>query len=205
MDPNENKNYPPENESFGEQKEQNDAQLPAGSQSQPYQPPQYQPPQYQPPQYGGSSSYQQQSYGQQPYQAPQYQPQSYQAPNYQSQPYQQSQQPYQAQPYQAMPYEMQDLPKRSSGLAIASMVCGILSVVFCCGMWLSWILSVVAIVLGIVSISKRQGGRGMAIAGIITAAFGLLLSIGFLVFAYAVGEAGNALGPGYYDYYDDIF
>ena len=103
---------------------------------------------------------------------------------------------------------MQDQPKRSSGLAIASMVCGILSVVICCGMWISWILSVVAIILGAVSLSKRQGGRGMAIAGIITAVFGLLLSIGFFIFAYAVGQAGNSFDSSYsyyYNYYDDIF
>lgn len=204
MDPNENRNYPPEENASvpPSAPDQGSTQLPAGSQ----------PPQYQPPQYGGSSSYQQQTYGQS-YQSPQYQSQSYQAPDYQSQSYQQSQQSYQApqysaQPYQSMPYDMQDQPKRSSGLAIASMVCGILSVVICCGMWVSWILSIVAIVLGAVSLSKRQGGRGMAIAGIITAVFGLLLSIGFFIFAYAVGEAGNSFDSSYsyyYNYYDDIF
>lgn len=211
MDPNENRNYPSEENSSvpPSAPDQGSTQLPAGSQ----------PPQYQPPQYGGSSSYQQPTYGQsyqqsqqsyqsQPYQAPDYQSQSYQQPQqpYQSQPYQAPQ--YSAQPYQASPYDMQDQPKRSSGLAIASMVCGILSVVICCGMWVSWILSVVAIILGAVSLSKRQGGRGMAIAGIITAVFGLLLSIGFFIFAYAVGQAGNSFDSSYsyyYNYYDDIF
>ena len=208
MDPNENRNYPSEENSSvpPSAPDQGSTQLPAGSQ----------PPQYQPPQYDGSSSYQhptygqsyqqsQQSYQSQPYQAPDYQSQSYQQP-YQSQPYQAPQ--YSAQPYQASPYDMQDQPKRSSGLAIASMVCGILSVVICCGMWISWILSVVAIILGAVSLSKRQGGRGMAIAGIITAVFGLLLSIGFFIFAYAVGQAGNSFDSSYsyyYNYYDDIF
>lgn len=208
MDPNENRNYPPEENASvpPSAPDQGSTQLPAGSQ----------PPQYQPPQYDGSSSYQQPTYGQsyqqsqqsyqsQPYQAPDYQSQSYQQP-YQSQPYQAPQ--YSAQPYQASPYDMQDQPKRSSGLAIASMVCGILSVVICCGMWISWILSVVAIILGAVSLSKRQGGRGMAIAGIITAVFGLLLSIGFFIFAYAVGQAGNSFDSSYsyyYNYYDDIF
>ncbi len=210
MDPNENRNYPSEENSSvpPSAPDQGSTQLPAGSQ----------PPQYQPPQYDGSSSYQQPTYGQS-YQAPQYSSQPYQAPDYQSQSYQQQpqqsyqSQPYQApqysaQPYQASPYDMQDQPKRSSGLAIASMVCGILSVVICCGMWISWILSVVAIILGAVSLSKRQGGRGMAIAGIITAVFGLLLSIGFFIFAYAVGQAGNSFDSSYsyyYNYYDDIF
>ena len=189
MDPNENRNYPSEENSSvpPSAPDQGSTQLPAGSQ----------PPQYQPPQYDGSSSYQQPTYGQ-----------SYQQPqqSYQSQPYQAPQ--YSAQPYQASPYDMQDQTKRSSGLAIASMVCGILSVVICCGMWISWILSVVAIILGAVSLSKRQGGRGMAIAGIITAVFGLLLSIGFFIFAYAVGQAGNSFDSSYsyyYNYYDDIF
>lgn len=208
MDPNENRNYPSEENSSvpPSAPDQGSTQLPAGSQ----------PPQYQPPQYDGSSSYQQPTYGQsyqqsqqsyqsQPYQVPDYQSQSYQQP-YQSQPYQAPQ--YSAQPYQASPYDMQDQPKRSSGLAIASMVCGILSVVICCGMWVSWILSVVAIILGAVSLSKRQGGRGMAIAGIITAVFGLLLSIGFCIFLCAVDQAGNSFDSSYsyyYNYYDDIF
>ncbi len=58
---------------------------------------------------------------------------------------------------------------RTSGLAIASLVCGI------CGLvipWVGFILSVLAIVFGGVAISQTRkdpslGGRGMAIAGLV--------------------------------------
>ena len=89
-----------------------------------------------------------------------------------------------------------------SGLAIGSMVCGILSIVLCCGRWISWILSVVAIVLGAVSISKGRRGRGMAMAGIITGAVGIVLSILILIVAGIMGAAGDlAEYSHYFDYY----
>lgn len=64
----------------------------------------------------------------------------------------------------------------STGLAIASMVLGIV------GILTAWILiglplALVGLVLGIVSIAKKKGGRGMAIAGIITSALALLFGV----------------------------
>ena len=58
---------------------------------------------------------------------------------------------------------------RTSGLAIAALVCGI------CGLvipWLGFVLSVLAIIFGGVAISQtgrdpRLGGRGMAVAGLV--------------------------------------
>ena len=87
-------------------------------------------------------------------------------------------------------------------MAMASMVCGILSIVFCCGSWISWILSIVAIVLGAVSISKGRRGKGMAMAGIITGAVGIVLSILILIVAGIMGAAGDlAEYSHYFDYY----
>ena len=83
------------------------------------------------------------------------------------------------------------------------MVCGILSVVFCCGMWISWILSIIAIILGAVAVGKKSGGRGMAIAGIITGALGLVLSVALLIFIVAAGETASSFD--YYNYYNDLF
>ena len=55
----------------------------------------------------------------------------------------------------------------SKGMAIASMVCGSVSVVICCGEYVSIPLGSIAVVLGVLSIKKGQGGKGMAIAGIV--------------------------------------
>src|SRR5687768_11097018 len=71
-------------------------------------------------------------------------------------------QPYPGQPYQAGYYPVQ---QRTNGLAIASMVLGIL--------WLYWIGSILALIFGYVAkgqIDRSNGvetGRGMAIAGIV--------------------------------------
>lgn len=65
-------------------------------------------------------------------------------------------------------------PPRTHGLAIASMICGILAIIpgCCCGLF-GIPLSIAALVMGIVSISQinasqgQVGGKGMAIAGTI--------------------------------------
>lgn len=66
---------------------------------------------------------------------------------------------------------------QGTGLGIASMVCGIVSLVGCCGLWyVSLPCAVVAIVLGIVQIVKNES-RGMAIAGIICGGVGIVLTV----------------------------
>lgn len=87
----------------------------------------------------------------------------------------------QAQGYPQYPYGQQGYggypPPKSgnNGLAIAAMICGI------CG-FLCLIPSVVGIVLGTVSLSQikrtQQGGRGMAITGIVV---GALWIVGFIL------------------------
>jgi hypothetical protein len=70
---------------------------------------------------------------------------------------------------------------RTNGLAIASLVLGIL--------WLAWLGSLVGLVLGLVALkqikNRNQGGRGIAIAGVVLSALWLL---GLLV-AIIVGAA----------------
>ncbi|HIU74907.1 MAG TPA: DUF4190 domain-containing protein [Candidatus Pelethocola excrementipullorum] len=86
----------------------------------------------------------------------------------------------QGNPYQ-QPYHMQNQqPQGSSGLSIASMVLGILSIVFSC-LGLGWILGVIGLILGIVAIFNKNQGRGMAIAGITTSAISILLIILLLI------------------------
>ena len=75
-------------------------------------------------------------------------------------------------------------PQRTNGLAIASMVLGIL--------WIWWIGSILALVFGYIArnqIKKRgDGGGGMALAGIILGWIG----VGILVLAVVVGFASTS-------------
>lgn len=64
----------------------------------------------------------------------------------------------------------------TNGLAVASLVCGIL--------WIGGLLSVLALIFGIIALSqiRRQGGRGrgMAIAGTILGGLGIVLGMVFV-------------------------
>ncbi|MFI0410800.1 MmpS family transport accessory protein [Actinomadura sp. 3N508] len=84
----------------------------------------------------------------------------------------------------------QPRPDGTNTLAIASLVLGIT--------WLCWIGSILAVVLGHVSLSqiKRTGqsGRGMAIAGLILGYIGILAGAIVVVFFVALGnEIGNEI------------
>lgn len=97
--------------------------------------------------------------------------------------------PYGAPPYGVgtypPPYGAYPVPQQegTNGLAIASMIVGIVSVVLC--MW--YIPAVVGLVLGIVALNqiKSRGteGQGMAIAGVATSAVSLVVGIVLLVVA----------------------
>lgn len=67
------------------------------------------------------------------------------------------------------------------GFAIASLVCGILSILCCCLTLFSGVLAVAAVVLGIITLCAKYDGKGMAIAGIITGGIGFLIVIAVLV------------------------
>ena len=79
--------------------------------------------------------------------------------------------------------EVQKPSNGNIGFSIASMVCGILSILCCCFTYLGIILAIAAIVLGIVSLKKNADGRGMAIAGLITGGVGAVLAIIVLIMA----------------------
>lgn len=71
------------------------------------------------------------------------------------------------------------------GFAIASLICGILSILCCCFVWLALVLGIAGIVLGIITLTQKYEGKGMAIAGIITGGVGLLL---FLIVLLVAGS-----------------
>ncbi len=76
------------------------------------------------------------------------------------------------------------------GFAIASMVCGILSIACCCLSTFSLVLGIAAVVLGIISMNGKYDGKGMAIAGIITGSIGIAIWIIFII----IGGAGLFTG-----------
>lgn len=91
--------------------------------------------------------------------------------------------------------DLNSQPQASNGLAIASMVLGILSIVSAIipiiGI-IAWVLSPLGLILGFVAMGK-PGGRGMAIAGVVTSAIGLLICIAWAgLFGAAIASAGAA-------------
>lgn len=93
------------------------------------------------------------------------------------------------QQYSNGPYQNWQNPPEKKGFAVASLVLGILSIVCC--FFYSGILGIVGIILGIISCVKKEGGRGMAIGGIITSAIGtviLIIEIIVVVFAFQMGK-----------------
>ncbi|MBQ7955682.1 MAG: DUF4190 domain-containing protein [Lachnospiraceae bacterium] len=72
---------------------------------------------------------------------------------------------------------MNQAPQKK-GMAIASMVLGILALVLsCCVPYLPVLLALIAVILGGISLAKKQGGKGMAIAGLVCGIIGLIPSI----------------------------
>ena len=63
------------------------------------------------------------------------------------------------------------------GFAIASLICGIISMLCCICSCANLPLCIAAIVLGIITLTKHYDGKGMAIAGIITGGLGLVLGL----------------------------
>jgi len=79
--------------------------------------------------------------------------------------------------YQAMPGQTGDTtqPKSGNGLAVASLVCGIIGIFI-----FSVILGPLALIFGIIGLQRANRGakgRGMAIAGIVLGAIATVLGI----------------------------
>lgn len=166
--------------------------------------------------YGEQQGYQQQAPYQQPQNPYNQQPDPYnQQPNqysqqqnpYSQQPnqYNQQQNPY-SQPYQqnipqqgyaqprgyGMPYQPYASRQQSTGMAVASLVLGIISIV--CAFFslfiVPLIIPLIGLILGIVYKTKHYTvGRGISTAGIITSAIGLVLPFVLLVVLVAAMPA----------------
>jgi len=89
-----------------------------------------------------------------------------------------------------MNYDNNQNPQdQSNAFGIASMVCGILSIVTCCFWYIGVILAIVSIVLGILQIRKNQK-KGMAIAGIVCSIVTIVLVIITLVLNNVLYSSG---------------
>jgi len=73
---------------------------------------------------------------------------------------------------------------RTNGLAIASLVLGVL--------WLFWLGSVVGLVLGLMALkqikTRNQGGRGVAIAGVVLCTLWLLVLVVTIIVGASKGS-----------------
>lgn len=85
---------------------------------------------------------------------------------------------------------------QDTGLAVASLVLGVFSI---CTVWIpfvgliAWILAPLGLILGLVALKRPTGpGRGVAIAGVVCSAIGLLGCIGWVVLIGAVTAFGAA-------------
>ena len=67
--------------------------------------------------------------------------------------------------------------QQSKGLAIASMVLGIVSLVLFCIWWISIPAGVIGLILAGVSLATKKGGKGMAIAGLVCSIIGIALYV----------------------------
>lgn len=98
--------------------------------------------------------------------------------------------------------------KEKKGFCIASLVLGIVALVFFCLWYISIPCGILAIIFGILGI--KTVNKGMAIAGLITGSIGLVISvliiIALFMFGFAVGisetldDVGNEYDRSYYNY-----
>jgi len=96
------------------------------------------------------------------------------------------------------PFQPPVVGGQSQGLAIASLVCGILSLLCC-----TWfIVGIAAVVMGFIARSKatsdpaNYGGAGFALGGIITGAISLVLGVIVLILYFA-GALAGIIGSGF--------
>lgn len=91
------------------------------------------------------------------------------------------------QPYMGQGYMPQQ--KEPMGFAIAGMVLGIVSIMCCCSPFVGGVTGVLGLIFSIMVLVQKRPGRGMAIAGVICAAIGLVLLVAMLVFAAVVDDS----------------
>lgn len=74
------------------------------------------------------------------------------------------------------PVVINELEHKKDGMVTGSLVLGIMTLIFCWIPCISDVIGVIGLVMGIVSVVRTDQHRGIAVAGIITSAIGLVLS-----------------------------
>lgn len=83
--------------------------------------------------------------------------------------------------------------KQTNGMAIAAMICGILSIVLTCFIpYLSWILAIGGIVLA--AMSKKKGKSGMATAGLVCSIVALAIWVIVIILIVIAGVSIGMMG-----------
>jgi hypothetical protein len=96
-------------------------------------------------------------------------------------------------PTPGIQYQPQPPAGGGNGLAIASLILGILACVTFCFAPLSGLLALLAIVLGVISMSKPVGG-GMAKTGLVLGIVSIGMTVGFwMLFRAGMKKAGDVL------------
>lgn len=78
----------------------------------------------------------------------------------------------------------------NNGMAIGSLICGIVGILMCCCCGIGAIFGIVGVILAICS-RKANAGKmgGMAIAGLVCSIVAILFGAGYLIYYMAVGGA----------------
>lgn len=84
-----------------------------------------------------------------------------------------------------------------NGLAVASMVTGIVSVIFCFIAGLGLIMGSAALIMGIFGL-KKVNGKGMAITGIATGGIALLINLIIIIVWVMIITMFRSMHPYYY-------
>lgn len=96
------------------------------------------------------------------------------------------------QPYMGQGYMPQQ--KEPMGFAIAGMVLGIVSIVCCCSPFVGGVTGVLGLIFSIMVLVQKRPGKGMAIAGVICAAVGLILVVSMIVANNSMMDYINSQG-----------
>lgn len=87
-----------------------------------------------------------------------------------------------------MDENMQPNNSGSKGMAIASMVLGILALVTCICYCPAIPFALISIILAIIVLAKRKNGKPFAITGIVTSAIAVVVSVAVLVISGPIAE-----------------
>lgn len=85
------------------------------------------------------------------------------------------------------------MPPQGNGMAVASLVLGILAVPFGLVTWPGALLGILAIIFGALGISKGNKvgkGKGMAIAGLVLGVLGLLICVAMIMLVLSIASHG---------------